>query len=67
VKTEKEIRKLIAGIKKKRDSGLWRLHLGEFTVRLDTLRWVLGEMDDSMKEEAEAIQSEIEASARGEE
>jgi len=64
MKTKKEILGLIAEIEKKRDGGSYRLHLGDFTVRLDTLRWVLGEADDSMKEEAEAIQAEIEASAR---
>ena len=49
MKTEEEIRNLITDIERKRDSDSYRLSLGEFTVRLDTLRWVLNEQ--SNKEE----------------
>ena len=49
MKTEEEIRSLIIDIESKRDSGSYKLSLGEFTIRLDTLRWVLNEQ--SLKED----------------
>lgn len=50
MKTEEEIRNLITDIESKRDSGSYKLSLGEFTIRLDTLRWVLNEQSNKKEE-----------------